>query len=611
MVDYTMLAQTPFVDMTEIGNALARRQQLQEQPMRQMQAAADLERAKIQNRLSFMQETQAAEAEKIQRAQRETAMNIGVPAAQVASVAAPPPPPQNALTGMPQAPTAAPTPQGWRPPMALPPEGGQNAMAAPTPAAAPTPSAPQSYSPEAWGKFSATEAKRLEAMKEAKDTFSTLLKSAVDTGSQEMTDSLLRAAKKSPALSSMVGWVGDPDGPENQRLQVVGKGVWKTESSFTQEQLVALAKNASSEVVRNAIVNAKPGTYAIEGKGSSILEFKPATAGVAHLSDIGKLQRERDAKIEARKAEGKTTEDAMKDPDVIAYNAEIKKKSEPKETAARDRYLSVKTRMDQKDPTVTPEEKSYVKSYEHEKTLGPEAYGAMRLEMLLQNPIGVYDTNNGSVGFKTKKEINQGDAENTAKGLPPRYVPGELATKLKSRNAIMEEIATSSEIARKALKSLKNENFSQTQLMKFADQLKVDDGGSRITSFLSSNFAKTLSPAEIEYVTAIRNLRESSFSLRTVGGMGQGSDMLRAAITEMIPGTRTPNKKMANSALDKFDIQVDRLWSGIPGIGNEPTTRRKDVGKAEVPKDNVAPAGTQIKTKDGKILTSDGAGGWK
>lgn len=623
MVDYRMIAETPYISIPEIGNALMQRQEMQNNPLQQMRQAQVLQQQQIQNRILFMEEQQKIAAEKARRANVEELINMGANGSQAANAAnaipAPPPTAANAFTGVPGPSAAAPAPQGWRPPMALPPEGG-NAMATPAPQAAPAPPSRVLYSPEAEGQNAARVQQKQAKMKQAMDVWYPLLVESIKTGKQPMVDVMLRAGRKSPALAEVAAFFGDPDGPENQRLIVTEDGKTHTESPFTsKEQFAALTPMAGNEIVRRALETATPGTYSIDTDGFVVVGGKsvPKIVGfksilsteAAHTSDIGKLIRERDAKKAALVASGKTPEEAEKDKDVVSYNAEIKKKSEPKDTAARDKYLDIKTRQDQKDPSVTPQEKSFAMAYEKEKTLGPEAYGAMRLEMLLQNPIGAYDTNTGAVGFVTKKKINRGDAENAAKGLPPRYVGGELATKLKSRNAIMEEIATSSEIARKALNDLKGD-FTQGQLMKFADQLKVDDGGKRLTSFLSSNFAKTLTPAEIEYVTAIRNLRESSFSLRTVGGMGQGSDMLRAAISEMIPGPRTPNKKMANSQLDKFDIQVDRLWSGIPGVGAEGTTRRKTVGKAAAGGD-IAPAGTKIRTTDGKILTSDGVGGWK
>ncbi len=621
-VDYRTVAQTPLVDLNEIGNALRTRDYLQERPARQMAQAQALEAGKLQNRLLFMAEKEKLDAERAELARRAELIAMGLPAetatAAAATMTAPAPAaaPVNAFTGVPAAvpagflpgPVSPEAPAPWN--AFLTPEGespsgvpAAGAVVAPGPAAggpiavsapavSPPPPAPgqAGYSPEAWGRYTAQvqradleRARRKEATADAKGIFETALKLATDAGSQEMVDFILTQAKKNPALAPVVGWLGDPSGPQEQQLKVTGKGKTETESMFTtKDQFTALAPMAANDIVRKAIEGAEPGRWVIKTEGSKtvdgkqvpkIVEFKPAAAEAAHYSEIKKLQMERDAKIETLIASGKykTREEAMKDPDVAALNDAVTKKSEPKAEAAKDRYLDVKTRILMNDPKgfpVTQEDKNFVASYEKEKQLGPEAYGAARLEMLLQNPISVYDTNTGTVGFKTKRQINEGDAANEAEGLPPRYVGAELATKLKSRKAIFEEIKQSARTARASIGRLK-ENFSQTQLIKFADQLAVDDDGGMLRTFLSSNIAKTLSKDEIEYITSIRNLRESSFSLRTIGGMGQGSDMLRNAIAEMIPGRRTPNKTMAFSAMNKFDMQVQKLEEGVPGIGAE------------------------------------------
>jgi hypothetical protein len=328
MIDYSTVAQTPFINITEIGNALNQAQAVKAQ--------------QIRNRLLFMEEQQRNEAQKAEIARREELLNMGLSMTQAtagARVAAPPPVanaftgpplPQNALPATGESLTtggAATTAPGVVPavPAAIP-EGD-------LPPVAPPPVARQPYSPTAWGRYSAQEGMRTQALKEAKDTFSTLLKSAVDTGSQEMTDSLIRAAKKSPALASMISFLGDPDGPEEQRLRVVGKGEAETESAFSKEQLVELAKNAQNDTVRKAIEGAKPGTYAIKTKGSQVIGFKPSAGASKPLSDIGKLEHDRDLKIDGLIAAGKykTREEAFGDPEVKAYQDEIKKKSEPKD----------------------------------------------------------------------------------------------------------------------------------------------------------------------------------------------------------------------------------------------------------------------------------------
>jgi hypothetical protein len=242
-----------------------------------------------------------------------------------------------------------------------------------------------------------------------------------------------------------------------------------------------------------------------------------------------------------------------------------------------------------------PEEIASMKAYEKQKTLGQEAYGDKRIQALLAQPIPVYDTNTGNFELKTKEEIVRANKDNQQKGLGSRFVGEGSAKFVKPKIAAFNEIEVSAQQVRDALKNLKGD-FSQKQIAKFSQVLNVPDDGSTIKNFLATNVAKTLTPDEIEYITAVKNLRESSFALRGISGMGQGSDMLRGAIADVVPGARTPNKAYAESALNRFDTQVATLKKGIPGLGKE------GQGKA--------PSQINIPTKNAKgwILHTDSNG---
>jgi hypothetical protein len=360
-------------------------------------------------------------------------------------------------------------------------------------------------------------------------------------------------------------------------------------------------------VVKKAIESAKPGVYAIKTKGNMVVGFKPSAGAAKPLSDIGKLEHDRDLKVDALVAAGKykTRDEAKADPEVKKYDQEIDRKAAGKEDP-RARYLELMTRAGMNDPArfpVSDEDKRFMAAYEREKKLGAEEYGKMRLEMMLQNPISVYDTNTGAIGFKTKREINDGDASNAKKGLPPRYTGAEQGIKLKSRLAIFDEIETSAKQLQDAAKKIK---FTQSQMAKFAFVLKVDDDGSALRNLIQGDIGKTLTRDEIDYVTAAKNLRESAFSLRTVGGMGQGSDMLRSAIASVVPGTTTPSKAYLDSAMARFNTQVKMLRGGIPGIGAE--TQRRASEKAE--SDKVAVVETRT-LKDGTVWDKFSDGTYK
>jgi hypothetical protein len=226
----------------------------------------------------------------------------------------------------------------------------------------------------------------------------------------------------------------------------------------------------------------------------------------------------------------------------------------------------------------------YIKAFEHFKTQGQEAYGAQRIMALLQQPMSVYDTNTGNFELLTKEQITQANAANQKAGLGSRFVGEGAARFAKPKLATFNEIETSSQQVREALKKIE---FTEKQIAKFSQVLKTVDDGSSIRNFLATNVAKTLTTDEINYVTAVKNLKESAFALRSISGMGQGSDLLRSAIEAVVPGTRTPNKEYAVSSLARFDTQIQKLREGIPGLGKEGSTK----GQVQPPKEQTVKAG--------------------
>lgn len=200
-----------------------------------------------------------------------------------------------------------------------------------------------------------------------------------------------------------------------------------------------------------------------------------------------------------------------------------------------------------------------------------EALGNMR-------EYSVIDTKNGNtLAYMTPNALNEAN-----KNEPGRFMPASGGTQAMSKNAMINEIEFSSQNVRNALNNI---DFSQSQIAKFSNVLKTNDNGGAIGNFLQSNIGKTLTPDEINYVTAIKNLRESAYALRVAGGAGaQSSDMMRGAIDSMVPGKNTPNKEYAMKALDLFDMQAKLLRKGIPkvpGISEGSPVQQQSGGSSE------------------------------
>lgn len=571
-----------------------------------IEARQQMDAMQTRNRLLFIEEQHREEDRRAEMARRAYLLGQGAPQDQAAAQAqtSAPPPAQNALVGggmAPPGPLQAPVapPPMIAGPISLPP-----VAAAPAPALQPPSAPPQGggYSPEAWGRYAGQQEQLTKQRDEALATFAPLFKAIVDAGDQEAVDAMLRAAKKNPALAPMVSWIGDPDGPKETRMKITGKGESETTSTFSKEQLTAIAGKASTPEMKEAILNSPPGPYKVKSKGGKIAGFEPATKISAPLSDIGKLQHDRDTLVDEKIAKGMTAEEALKSPGVVAFNAEIKKKgAESSSGADQEKFLDIQRRSMAGKP-VTADEKYFARAYRDMKTMGSQVYGKMRIEMINAIPVPVYDTTTGNIEFMMRGEITAANRANQAKGLGSRYVDAGNATKIKSKSAAFEEIENSAKQVHVALDSLNKSGskvFSNTRLAKFASALRSERDDKAIRNLFDAEVKKTLTPAEVDYVTAVLNLRESAYSLRSLQGLGQGSDLLRAGIAALLPGATTPGPEYADSAMQKFDIEVETLKRGIPGLGasrkgvNEPV----DIPGVKKPEKKAKPAAAATKAK--------------
>jgi hypothetical protein len=169
---------------------------------------------------------------------------------------------------------------------------------------------------------------------------------------------------------------------------------------------------------------------------------------------------------------------------------------------------------------------------------------------------------------------------NTMNANPGRYMAGSLGQQLKNREGIFDEIKYTAGQFDTALDGMTDHDFQSLPRLQLAYVLKSRDPRSAMSEFMGSEAAATLTPAQVDYVTGLAALSESAMSLRTIAGMGQGSDTLRNAITGMLPGPATPSKSYARRQIDLFNGEVQALHRPIPpsienmmgGAGAAPTT---------------------------------------
>jgi hypothetical protein len=171
---------------------------------------------------------------------------------------------------------------------------------------------------------------------------------------------------------------------------------------------------------------------------------------------------------------------------------------------------------------------------------------------------GAMDAMTGSLVFVNPDEMRKN---------PGRYAPAAPSIQAKNRESVFKEIDTTKGFLQDAISALPNDAFDAKARAQVAYVLKDDDPRSAWQTFKQSEVAQTLSPQQIDYVTALVSMDESAMSLRSVAGMGAGSDMLRSAITKMLPGANTPSKAYALRQLKIFDGELQALRTSVPNIG--------------------------------------------
>lgn len=188
--------------------------------------------------------------------------------------------------------------------------------------------------------------------------------------------------------------------------------------------------------------------------------------------------------------------------------------------------------------------------------------------------MSVYDAASGNMVMATQQQITE---------HPEKYAGASPAMQLTNRLNLFNEISGTEEELKRTISGMGMQTFSEEARAKISAVLSLDSQTPGVyklamDEFLRTNVADSLTKEQVEYVTALAAMEESALSLRTLGGMGQGSDMMRAAILRMVPGAGTPSGAYALRQLQLFDIEMKGLKKAMPGISNLDKKDKKDSG---------------------------------
>lgn len=167
---------------------------------------------------------------------------------------------------------------------------------------------------------------------------------------------------------------------------------------------------------------------------------------------------------------------------------------------------------------------------------------------------GVYDTKTGKLAMLNPAQINKD---------PERYTPAAGGAAAITKEAVFGDLYYNADNVEEAAKNLKH-GFDNKDRALAIMALRSNDPTNSVSTYLSSVAQGHLKPDQIDYITALASLQENAMAMRSVAGLGAGSDMLREQISRTVPSAGTPNLPYVQRQLKLFRGTAQRLEKGVP-----------------------------------------------
>lgn len=162
---------------------------------------------------------------------------------------------------------------------------------------------------------------------------------------------------------------------------------------------------------------------------------------------------------------------------------------------------------------------------------------------------------------KDTGEVGEVSAIDMARN-PGKYSGASEQEKVSARDAVHESLNTNFAALGKSLDKLPNGLDTETQALL---KKSVETGDPGLTETLIVNKFKAGAPDEVlQYLTDVKAMQEDIMTLRSVGGMGQGSDSMRHAMVNLIPGPGTGSVREAKMQISAAKRTSEALFSGRP-----------------------------------------------
>jgi hypothetical protein len=175
------------------------------------------------------------------------------------------------------------------------------------------------------------------------------------------------------------------------------------------------------------------------------------------------------------------------------------------------------------------------------------AYGAWK-------PVQVLDPTTNQLQWTYARDaINSGAA------------PAAEGTRAMAKKAQFDEMHVAADKAESAIQNL-DKPFDATQIAKLTLAMSHDEPTLMHEELKALLGTQQLTEKQKDFVVWIGQLNERALSLRSVAGMGQGSQDLRQAIRATLPSAASGDKDLALRQLAAFKNQVELLERGVPGV---------------------------------------------
>lgn len=186
-------------------------------------------------------------------------------------------------------------------------------------------------------------------------------------------------------------------------------------------------------------------------------------------------------------------------------------------------------------------------------------------------PVEVLDTYNGNRPIR----VSAGEQEDN----PDRYINQSAGVQAASKDKQFADIDYAADKARAAINGL-DKPMNAFQIAKLEMAMRETDPGVFNTEIDTMLGSQKLTEPQQDFVTWIAQLHERAMSLRSIAGMGQGSESLRQAIIATLPGIKSGDKQLMLKQLDAFQNQAKILSEGVPNIKPQGEGAPKGTGKS-------------------------------